>query len=257
MYQIDINVYDNNGQLAGSSQPIIFNKNLLSRHIAPRPYFRGNSTLNQEENIGNFRFLNGYTDFLNGDYVQIGYISIPLFISNEVVKSEMEEFFSVVIHIYLIIVLLSILLSFIIGKQLSAPLILIQDKLRKMRLGQRNEKIDYHENNEIGQLVKQYNKTLDELEKSAIVLAQSEREAAWKTMARQIAHEINNPLTPMKLTIQQLRRTKDGNDGRFDDYFNRSTNMLIEQIDNLSRIAGSFSNFAKMPEARFEVFDIA
>lgn len=257
MYQTDINVYDNYGRLVGSSQPLIYNKNLLSRQISPIPFFGGNPSVNQEEFIGELPFLNGYSDFYNGDFVQIGYISIPLYISDEVVKSEIEDFLSVVIHIYLIIAFLSVVLSFIIGKQLSAPLLLIREKLRKMRLGQRNEKIDYQANNEIGQLVIQYNKTLDELERSAKSLAQTERESAWKTMARQIAHEINNPLTPMKLTIQQLQRTKKMNDERFEEYFERSSQTLIEQIDNLSRIAGSFSNFAKMPEARHEIFDIA
>jgi len=112
-------------------------------------------------------------------------------------------------------------------------------------------------NDEIGQLVIQYNRTVDELEQSARLLAQSERESAWKSMARQVAHEINNPLTPMKLTIQQLQRTKNMNNAGFDDYFTKSTAMLIEQIDNLSRIAGTFSNFARMPEANFERVDIA
>jgi len=126
-----------------------------------------------------------------------------------------------------------------------------------MRLGRRNEKIDYGLNDEIGQLVAQYNLTVDELEQSARLLAKSERESAWKSMARQVAHEINNPLTPMKLSIQQLQRTHKMNDERFNDYFDKSTIMLIEQIDNLSRIAGTFSNFARMPEANFERVDIA
>jgi len=98
---------------------------------------------------------------------------------------------------------------------------------------------------------------VDELEQSVKLLAKSERESAWKSMARQVAHEINNPLTPMKLSIQQLRRTKKMNDERFDDYFEKSTAMLVEQIDNLSRIAGTFSNFARMPEANFEKVDVA
>lgn len=257
MYQTDINVYDNYGRLVGSSQPLIYNKNLVGRQIAPEPFFGDNPTINQEEYIGELRFLTGYADFYNGDYLQIGYISIPLYVSNEEIRNEIEDFLAVVVHIYLIIALLSVLLSFFIGKQLSAPLKMIENKLKKMRFGQRNEKIDYSVNDEIGQLVNQYNKTIEELEKSARLLAQTERESAWRTMARQIAHEINNPLTPMKLTIQQLQRTKRMNDERFDDYFDKSTETLVEQIDNLSRIAGTFSNFARMPEARFERFDIA
>jgi signal transduction histidine kinase len=257
IYHTDIHVYNNRGVLVGSSQPLIFNKNLISNRISPIPIFTENANLNQYEHIGKLNYLTGYTDFYNGDYLQIGYIAIPQFFSQDEIRSEIESFLTVIIHIYLIIIVLAILLSLFIGKQLSAPLSILENKLREMRLGRRNEKIDYSLNDEIGQLVLQYNRTVDELEQSARLLAKSERESAWKSMARQVAHEINNPLTPMKLSIQQLQRTKKLNDDRFDDYFDKSTIMLIEQIDNLSRIAGTFSNFARMPEANFERVDIA
>jgi two-component system nitrogen regulation sensor histidine kinase NtrY len=257
IYHTDIHVYNNKGVLVGSSQPIIFNKNLISNRISPAPYFSSDANRNQYEHIGKLNYLTGYTDFYNGDFLQIGYIAIPQFFSQDEIRREIESFLTVIIHIYLIIIVLAILLSLFIGKQLSAPLIMLEDKLKEMRLGRRNEKIDYSLNDEIGQLVIQYNRTVDELEQSARLLAKSERESAWKSMARQVAHEINNPLTPMKLSIQQLQRTHKMNDDRFDDYFEKSTEMLIEQIDNLSRIAGTFSNFARMPEANFERVDIA
>ncbi|HLP04867.1 MAG TPA: ATP-binding protein [Paludibacter sp.] len=257
IYHTDIHAFNNEGVLIGSSQPLIFNKSLISNRISPKPYFSLNANINQYEHIGKLDYLTGYTDFYNGDYLQIGYIAIPQFFSQDEIRSEIESFLSVIIHIYLIIIILAILLSLFIGKQLSAPLIMIENKLREMRLGQRNEKIDYTLNDEIGQLVSQYNRTVGELEQSARLLAKSERESAWKTMARQVAHEINNPLTPMKLTIQQLQRTKKMNDAGFDDYFAKSTAMLVEQINNLSRIAGTFSNFARMPEAKFEQVDVA
>ncbi len=257
IYHTDIHVYDNRGILVGSSQPIIFNKNLISNRISSMPFFTFNANMNQYEHIGKLNYLTGYTDFFNGDYLQIGYIAIPQFFSQNEIRDEIESFLAVIVHIYLIIIVLAILLSLFIGKQLSAPLNMLENKLKEMRLGRRNEKIEYSLNDEIGQLVLQYNRTVDELEQSAKLLAQSERETAWKSMARQVAHEINNPLTPMKLTIQQLQRTKKMNDKRFDDYFAKSTIMLIEQIDNLSRIAGTFSDFARMPEANFERVDIA
>ena len=257
IYHTDIHVYNNKGVLVGSSQPIIFYKNLISNRISPTPFFSVNSTMNQYEHIGRLDYLTGYTDFNNGDFMQIGYIAIPQFFSQDEIRNEIESFLAVIIQIYLIIVVLAILISLFIGKQLSAPLIMLENKLKEMRFGSRNEKIDYTQNDEIGQLVIQYNRTIDELEQSAKLLAKSERESAWKSMARQVAHEINNPLTPMKLSIQQLRRTKKLNDERFDDYFEKSTTMLVEQIDNLSRIAGTFSNFARMPEASFEKVDIA
>ena len=119
------------------------------------------------------------------------------------------------------------------------------------------QKIDYKPKDEIGQLVEQYNRTVEELEKSAQLLARSERESAWKTMARQVAHEINNPLTPMKLTIQQLQRRKAMNDEHFDEYFEKSSSTLIEQIENLSKIASTFSTFARLPDAKFDKVDVA
>jgi len=257
IYHTDIHVYDNRGILMGSSQPLIFNKNLMSNKIAPLPYFSSTSNINQYEHIGKLNYLTGYIDFVNGDFTQIGFIAVPQFFSQDEIRSEIESFLTVIIHIYMIIIVLAIVLSLFIGKQLSAPLIVLEMKLKDMRLGRRNEKIDYNLNDEIGQLVQQYNRTVDELEQSARLLAKSERESAWRSMARQVAHEINNPLTPMKLTIQQLQRTKKMQDKQFDDYFEKSSIMLIEQIDNLSRIAGTFSNFARMPEASFVRVDVA
>jgi len=256
-YQTDIHVYDNRGVLLASSQPGIFSRGLISKQISPLPYFSKNPNMNKYEHIGDMEYLSAFTDFYNGDFLQIGYIAIPQYYSQDKVQSDIQNFLAVIVNIYLIIIILFIVLSLIISRQLSAPLTMLQDSLRDIRLGQRNKKIQYKPNDEIGQLVIQYNKTVDELEKSARLLAKSERESAWKTMARQVAHEINNPLTPMKLTIQQLQRTRSMGDERFDAYFEKSTATLIEQIENLSRIAGTFSNFARLPEAKPERVDVA
>jgi Signal transduction histidine kinase involved in nitrogen fixation and metabolism regulation len=257
MYETDIFVYDNDGFLVGSSLSLIFNKKLISNRISPSVLLEQNGNINQEENIGSLKYLTGYADFLNGDYLQIGYIAVPSFLSSAETKLAIETYLSSIVHIYLIIIVFTILLVLFLGKRLSLPLRQIETKLKSMKFGHRNEKIDYHSFDEIGQLVAQYNRTIDELEKSAERLAQSERESAWKTMARQVAHEINNPLTPMKLTIQQLQRLRKNSDERFNEMFDKSANTLIEQIDNLSNIADSFSNFAKMPAPRFEKVDVA
>ena len=257
VYQTDIHVYDNRGVLIGSSQPTIFTKNLISKQISPLTYFAGNPNMNTYEHIGNLEYLTAYTDFYNGDFLQIGYIAVPQFLSQDQIRQDIESFLSVIVNIYLIIIFMFIFLTLFIGKRLSAPLTMLENRLKEIQLGQRNEKIEYKPNDEIGQLVAQYNRTVDELERSAKLLAKSERESAWKTMARQVAHEINNPLTPMKLTIQQLQRTKAMKDDRFDAYFEKSTATLIEQIENLSRIAGTFSNFARLPETKLTEVDVA
>jgi two-component system, NtrC family, nitrogen regulation sensor histidine kinase NtrY len=143
-----------------------------------------------------------------------------------------------------------------ISNQITRPLVLIQENLQKMQLGKRNEPIQYKRDDEIGSLVKEYNKKVDELAVSAELLARSERESAWREMAKQVAHEIKNPLTPMKLNIQHLQRAK-GDGEEFKKYVERVSAVLIEQIDNLSNIATEFSNFAKIPTARNQVFLLA
>jgi nitrogen fixation/metabolism regulation signal transduction histidine kinase len=120
--------------------------------------------------------------------------------------------------------------------------------MSNIRLGTANEKIEYRENDEIGRLVHEYNRMIDELAISADKLARGERESAWREMARQVAHEIKNPLTPMKLSVQHLYRTfkEKGNDP---ELLERITTTLVQQIDTLANIASAFSNFAKMPQA--------
>jgi nitrogen fixation/metabolism regulation signal transduction histidine kinase len=256
-YQTDINIYDNAGKLRGSSQSLIFSKNLISGLMSPEVYFPDRTTENQYEQIGKLAYLAAYSDLINGDYLQIGYISIPQYFSQTEINAKIEQFLGAIIQIYLIIIILSIILILIAGRQLAEPLHQLESKLRSMRLGGKNEKIEYKSKDEIGQLVEQYNRTVDELEKSAQLLLTAERESAWRTMARQVAHEINNPLTPMKLTIQQLQRTKKIDPEQFDGYFEKAAHTLVEQIDNLSRIAGTFSQFARMPETKFTDVDIA
>lgn len=256
-YQTDIHVYDNRGMLVASSQMPLFNRGLVGSLISPMAYFSNLENVNQYEHIGQLEYLTGYTDFYNMDYLPIGYIAVPQFFSEDQMRAELEDLLSAIVHIFMLIILLFFLLSVFIGRQLSAPLAMLEQSLKEMRVGHSMKKIEYKPRDEIGQLVDQYNNTVEELEHNIRLLARSERETAWKTMARQIAHEINNPLTPMKLSLQQLQRRKEMNDPEFDVYFEKSSVMLIEQIENLSRIAGSFSNFAKLPETKHEQVDVA
>jgi nitrogen fixation/metabolism regulation signal transduction histidine kinase len=130
----------------------------------------------------------------------------------------------------------------------------VQEKFSRIKFGTKNEKIEYLSNDEIGGLVAEYNRMVDELEKSVELLSKSEREIAWREMARQVAHEIKNPLTPMKLSIQQLQRAWNDRNENIDEYLNKVSRTLIEQIENLSSIATEFSNFAQMP--KFKASDV-
>lgn len=257
IYQTDIHVFDANGKLIGTSQPALFSREIISNRLSPNVFFSHLENVNKNEKIGNLEYLTAYTNFYNGDFLQLGFIAVPQFLSKNLIQEDVESLLIVIVHIYLIFTFLAIIMSLIITRQISLPLTLLQNSLKRIQLGQVNKKINYKPKDEVSQLVTQYNVMVEKLEKSAKLLAKSERESAWKTMARQVAHEINNPLTPMKLTIQHLRHIKSIDDNRFDEYFEKSSQTLIEQIENLSKIATSFSSFAKLPEAKLKKVDIA
>jgi len=151
----------------------------------------------------------------------------------------------------MILLLVVLVVSVVLADRITQPLRVIQNRIAKVSLSKKNEKIIYERRDEIKGLVEEYNYMVDEIERSAELLAQSERESAWREMAKQIAHEIKNPLTPMKLNIQHLQRTFMGK-GKENEIIDRISKTLIEQIDSLSSIANEFSDFAKMPRAKNE-----
>ena len=253
-FETDIHVYDLNGHLVGTSAPRLFQLGLLPMHIAPQPFFFDNTTV-QYEHIGDVHYLSAYTDFINGNYSQIGYVAVPSFISQKEINGHLQAYILKILPLYLILLLVSVVVVWGISHMVTSSLSVVSGQLKKHRLGEPGKHIDYSFSDEVGELVTHYNQMMDALAESTERLARTEREMAWRTMARQVAHEINNPLTPMKLTLQQLQRTK-GTE-RFDVAFDRSTQLLIEQIDTLSHIAKSFSSFAKMPEVNPTIVDVA
>ena len=256
-YQTDIHVYDIDGKMVGTSAPALFETGLISDIIAPEPVFSKQHTITQYESIGDMSYLASYTDFYNGNYVQIGYIAVSLYIATDEVNAEVDAFLAKLLPPNIIVLILAVVLSILLSRGLTRPLNTLSQSMRTFRIGEKGNRLNYEHKDEIGELVNQYNLMVEQLEQSSQLIARSEREGAWRTMARQIAHEINNPLTPMKLTIQQLQRRKKMPQQGFDEYFERATDMLIEQIDNLSRIAQSFSQFAKMPEVAVQKTDVA
>lgn len=251
----DINVYDNQGQLVGSSTPKLFSEGLLSTRISPAPFFSSRDTLVQYEQIGDMRYLCAYMPFYNGSYVQIGYVAVPSFVSEMEKAQEADALLARLLPSYLLTLFIAILASYLAVRTITHSLSTLTDKMRHFRIGNPDNHINYSYKDEVGELAERYNAMVDQMEESASRLAKAEREGAWRTMARQIAHEINNPLTPMKLTIQQMQFLKGSE--RFDAYFDRATQMLIEQIDTLSHIAKSFSTFAKQPEVSTTEVDVA
>jgi len=260
IFRTDINIYGADGELIASSRGEIFESGLVSTRMNARAY---NEILqnfqagySETENIGELSYLSAYKPIINNYSDYLGFINLPYFIKQDNYSQEITTFVVAFINLYVLLFLASIIAAVFIANQITRPLVVIQEKLQKMQLGKHNEHIVYNRNDEIGSLVIEYNKKVDELAVSAELLARSERESAWREMAKQIAHEIKNPLTPMKLNIQYLQRAK-AEGKEYDKYIERVTATLIEQIDNLSNIATEFSNFAKIPTARNQIFCLA
>lgn len=257
-YESDINVYDMEGHLIGSSSPTIFEKGILSTHVHPEPFFGGNATLVRKEQIGDMQYMAAYTEFYNGNYVQIGYIEVPYYVAADEKHMAVDDFLSRLFPPYVFVMMLSVILALLLCRTLTRPLMELSEAMKRVEVGKRNKHLQYAHNDEVGEIVEQYNTMLDQLEESTEKLARTEREDAHRTMARQIAHEINNMLTPMKLHIQMLQRMKTtAREEQFDERFRTTTDALISNIDSLSNIASSFSAFAKMPEVQTSTVDIA
>jgi nitrogen fixation/metabolism regulation signal transduction histidine kinase len=210
-----------------------------------------------KEWVGNFEYLSGYTVFRNRSGEVLGYLNLPYFLRQKDLKEELSSSLLALINIYSLLIVASMLISLLIANQLTGPLSLLQQKLGKIRLGRKNETIEYRGNDEVASLVNEYNRMVQELEASAQLLAVSERENAWKEMARQVAHEVKNPLTPMKLNVQYLLKAWEDGRPDFPERIQRFKEAMLEQIETLSAIASEFSSFAKMPEISLQPLDLS
>jgi signal transduction histidine kinase len=260
IFWTDINLYGTDGKLISTSRPEIFEKGLISTQMQNNAYtqfvVKQPTRILLNEHIGKLKYLSAYIPLTNSGGDIIAYLNLPYFTKEKAFRQEITTFILAFINLYVFLLLASVLVAFFIAARITDPLRLIRENLSGMQLGKRTEPIRYKSDDEIGLLVSEYNKKLEELAISADLLARSERETAWREMAKQIAHEIKNPLTPMKLNIQFLQRT-DPSSPDYSEKVEKVTNMLIEQINNLSAIASEFSNFAKIPRAKKERFNVA
>ena len=256
----DINLYSQNGDLIASSRREIYSRKLTSRKMNPRAYreleMNRKSRLVQKENIGGLSYYSAYVPFINSRNKLLAYINLPYFIKQTPLRQELTSVSVAVINIYVVLVMLSVAIAILLSKRITKPIIDVQERIRSIDLGKSNQRVEYEGDDEIAELVNEYNLMLDELSISATRLAKSERESAWREMARQVAHEIKNPLTPMKLSVQLLERSQRNGDPDFNERFENTARTLIEQIDSLSSIASEFSQFARMPEGRTELVNL-
>jgi two-component system nitrogen regulation sensor histidine kinase NtrY len=260
--ETDINIYNASGQLLASSQPLIFEAGLLSEYMNPRAY----AALTEEnqkqillpEKAGLLDFSSLYVPLYAPSNQQIsGFISLPFFDSEKELNQKLIELLTTIMNIFTAMFIVFMLLTYLAARALTVPLNMITEKLKRTTLTEENERINYAANDEIGLLVKEYNQMISKLEESRNELAVKEKEAAWREMARQVAHEIKNPLTPMKLSLQYLQKAIAEKRGNVDELISKISQTLITNIDVLSDIATSFSAFTTLPELKNERLNLA
>jgi signal transduction histidine kinase len=254
VFYTDINLYDKKGKLLATSRPEIFEQGLIGQQMSPEAFnqihIHKKSNFTHSENIGGLNYISTYVPFRNENHKILAYMNLPYFAKQNELENELSSFYTALINIYGLLFLISTIIAVFFANYISEPVRMIKNKISALQLGQSYDLLEWKSNDEIGALVYEYNKKVVELELNAAKLVKSERESAWREMAKQVAHEIKNPLTPMKLSIQQLERVAKDNPADLNERIERTAKTLVEQIDTLTKIADEFSNFAKMPKAQ-------
>jgi len=259
IHGVDVNVYGLNGDLYVSSEANVYTKGVLSKKMDPTAFYhldRLRQVIHpQEEKIGKFSYLSIYSP-VRDDGKVYAYINIPYFTSKPELEQEISNFLVTIINLNAFIFLIAGLIALFITNRITRSFSIISDKMKEVNLGKHNDEITWNREDEIGELVKEYNKMVNKLGESARALAKSEREGAWREMARQVAHEIKNPLTPMKLSIQYLQKAINNNQENVKELSGSVAHTLVEQIDHLSKIAADFSQFANIGNTHVLKFDL-
>ncbi|MDO9000777.1 MAG: HAMP domain-containing sensor histidine kinase [Bacteroidota bacterium] len=260
LFNTDISLFSKEGNLFNTSEPRLYDLGLAATIMNPQAYsdLKGNKTsaTSVNEKAGELNYLSLYTPLFTNTKQLIGFVNLPYYAKQADLVNELSDIISAFINVYVILFVISILSGLILAGYITRPLQLIKQQIGNITFGKQNEKIKWKSNDEIGKLVSEYNQMLVKLEVSANLLAQSERESAWREMAKQVAHEIKNPLTPMKLNLQYLQHLMKNNPDDFKEKFEKASAGIIEQIDSLANIANEFSSFAKFPKTNLQSINL-
>lgn len=260
IHAADINLYDLNGDLKVSSLPLPYDKGIVSEKMDPVAYYHLSKLKDvqffQEQQIGSLQYLSNYLPVRDDSGKEYAYLNIPYFESQNKLQDEISNFLVTIINLNAFIFLIAGIIALFITNRITRSFSLISDRMKQINLETRNEEIAWNRQDEIGDLVIEYNKMVKKLDVSAEMLAKSEREGAWREMARQVAHEIKNPLTPMKLNLQYLQMAIDNKSPEVRKITVYVAGILLEQIEHLSKIASDFAQFANIGNTKNQLFNI-
>ncbi|MBA6151847.1 sensor histidine kinase [Gelidibacter maritimus] len=260
IHQLQVNLFDLEGSLLKSSKSSIEGDTLSSCLSADILNALSNTSRHRyvEKMVLNDQtFQSSFTYITDKKFKPIAILNLHYIQNDDILNKELKEFLERLGYAYFVMLILAILLAYFLSKYITKSLKTISDKINSTRLGKQNQRIEIESSSEeIGTLVNSYNSMIDQLQESAVKLATSEREQAWREMAKQVAHEIKNPLTPMRLSVQSFQRKFDPKDPDIHQKVEEYSKTLIQQIDTMSSIASAFSNFAKMPAQQNETLNV-
>lgn len=261
VHNLQVNLYDLEGSLLISSKASLTPDSTATHCLGAEVLNHLSNTPEKRFVEKNFEagrvFQSSYSYITDQRFKPLAILNLPYLEDDDFFTNELSEFLKRLVIAYLFMLLIAVMLAYFSSKYITKTLKTISDKIKQTRLEKRNQKIEIQTSTEeISTLVNSYNSMIDELEDSAAQLAKSEREQAWREMAKQVAHEIKNPLTPMRLTVQSFQRKFDPTDPEINEKVKEYSNTLIQQIDTMSTIASAFSNFAKMPAQKKETLNV-
>ncbi len=260
IHNLEINIYSLDGKLLKSSKAS-FSIDTVSPPIPKYILKLVQSSIEKRyvdiKNINGVKNRSSYSLIKDEKFKPLGILNLPYVEDDGFYETELQNFLIRLGQVYGFMLLIAFALAYFLSSYITKSLKTISDKINETNLNQINEKIVIEANSkEINLLINAYNGMVDKLEESATKLAQSEREQAWREMAKQVAHEIKNPLTPMRLTVQSFQRKFDANDPELKQKLNDYSKTLIQQIDTMSAVASAFSNFASMPAQQNETLNV-
>jgi len=260
IHNVEINIYSLKGVLLKSSKSS-FSVDSISPPIPKYIIKLVQSSIEKRyvdiKNVEGIKNRSSYTQIKDDKFKPLGILNLPYVDDDSFYENEIQEFLIRLSQVYFFMLIIAFALAYFLASYITQSLKTISDKINETNLNQKNEKIVIEANSrEINSLIKAYNAMVDKLEESATMLAQSEREQAWREMAKQVAHEIKNPLTPMRLTVQSFERKFNPNDPDLKQKLNDYTKTLIQQIDTMNSVASAFSNFASMPAQQNETLNV-
>ncbi len=254
VHRLLISIYNLNGGLLISSEPETLGQLGFGGtldYTVLKQLSTGNSRAEQKQDVDYGTYVMAYWYFTDAD-------GRPLAITNvryekeDINTDELRDFLVRLTQVYVVLFIAASALAYFLSNYITSSLQKIGRRMQTVDISTSNTPIEWKGKDEIGTLVDAYNRMLMEVRQSANQLAQREREGAWREMAKQVAHEIKNPLTPMKLRVQHLERSLSPDDPNFTSKLNAFSRSMIEQIQSLATIATEFSDFAKMPRAKAE-----